>query len=152
MQRRDIRILSEWESIGHRKGLDKFIASGYLKNFTIFSPDCVAVELQRKRICLEKPVQLGFTILEISKIKLYDFFYNFIKKKYAENVTACYFDTDAMLLHIRTEDLYKDMLPYISNKIKIFDTSNYEKQNPYSYELVNKQEMGKCGIKIINTS
>ena len=54
---------------------------------------------------------------------MYEFWYDYMKPKYADNVKLCYMDTDSFLMHIKTEDFYKDIT---GNVEKGFDTSNYE--------------------------
>ena len=65
--------------------------------------------------------------MEISKILMYEFWYDYMKPKYGDNVKLCYTDTDSFKMNIKTEDLYKD----IANDVeKRFDTSNYEVDRP----------------------
>ena len=68
---------------------------------------------------MNKPIYLGLSILEISKILKYEFWYDYMKPKYNNNVRLCYMDTDSFVTHIKTNDFYKD----VENR---FDTSNYE--------------------------
>ena len=76
---------------------------------------------------MNKPVYLGLSILEISKTLMYEFWYDYMKPKYGDNVKLCYMDTDSFIMHIQTEDFYKD----IANDVeKRFDTSNYEVNRP----------------------
>ena len=66
-------------------------------------------------------------ILEISKTPMHEFWYDYMKPKYGDNVKLCYMDTDSFIMHIKTEDLYKD----IANDVeKRSDTSNYEINKP----------------------
>ena len=53
---------------------------------------------------------------------MYEFWYDYMKPKYADNVKLCYMDTDSFIMHIKTEDFCKDIADDIE---KIFDTSNY---------------------------
>ena len=77
---------------------------------------------------MNKPVYLGLSsILEICKTLLYEFWDDYMKPKYADNVKLCYMDTDSFIMHIKTADFYKD----IANDVeKRFDTSNYEVSRP----------------------
>ena len=76
---------------------------------------------------MNKSVYLGLSILEISKILIYEFWYDYMKPKYGDNVKLCYMDTDSFIMHIQTQDFYKD----IANDVeKRFDTSNYEVNRP----------------------
>ena len=76
---------------------------------------------------MNKPVYLRLPILEISKTLMYEFWYDNMKPKYADNVKLCYMDTDSFIMHIKTEDFYKDIA---DNVEKRFDTSNYEVSRP----------------------
>ena len=88
-----------------------------------FSENLLAMEMKKTKVTMNKPVYLGLSILEISKTLIYEFLYDYIKPKYANNVKLCYKDTDSFIMHIKTEDFYKD----IANDVeKRFDTSNYE--------------------------
>ena len=66
---------------------------------------------------------------------MYEFWYDYMKPKYGDNVKLCYMDTDSFIMHIKTEDVYK----YIANDVeKRFDTSNYEFDKPYLLEKFKK--------------
>ena len=71
---------------------------------------------------MNKPTYLGLSILEISKILMYEFWYDYMKSKYNDNVKLCYMDTDSLVMHIKTNDFYKDIPIDVECK---FDTSNY---------------------------
>ena len=76
---------------------------------------------------MNKPIYLGLSILEISKILMYEFWYDYMKPKYGNNVKLCHMDTDSFIMNIKTEDFYKD----IANDVKKrFHTSNYEVDRP----------------------
>ena len=85
------------------------------------------IEMKRTKVKMNKPLYLGLSILEISKLLMYEFRYDFMKPKYSDNVKLCYMDTDSFIMNIKTEDFYKD----ITNDVeKRFDTSNYEVDRP----------------------
>lgn len=142
LKRRDIKILSSWLNDHHRKGLESYLSSGYMKDFTVFSHDCIAVEMTKKKFVLNKPIQIGFCILEISKTKIYDFHYNFVRKIYGDNAKLAYTDTDSLTYQIFTKDLYEDLRRFISNKFLLFDTSNFPPNNQFNYDIINKKELG----------
>ena len=72
-------------------------------------------------------IYLGLSILEISKTLRYEFWYDYMKPKYGDNVKLCYMDTDSFIMHIKTEDFYKDIGDDVEKR---FDTSNYEINRP----------------------
>ena len=71
---------------------------------------------------MSKPIYLGLSILEISKILIYEFWYDYMKSKYHDNVKLCYIDTNSFGMHIKTNDFYKDITNDVECK---FDNSNY---------------------------
>ena len=76
---------------------------------------------------MNKPIYSGLSILEISKILMYEFWYDYMKPKYNDNVRLCYKDMDSFIMNIKTNDFYKDISDDVDNR---FDTSNYEVKRP----------------------
>ena len=60
---------------------------------------------------------------------MYEFWYDYMKQKYGNNVKLCYMDTDSFIMNIKTEDFYKDSSNDVEKKI---DMSNYEVNRPLS--------------------
>ena len=58
---------------------------------------------------------------------MYEFWYDYMKPKYGDNVKLCYMDTDSFIMHIKTEDFYKDIADDVEKR---FDTSSYEVNRP----------------------
>ena len=58
---------------------------------------------------MNKPIYLGFSILEISKILMYEFWNDYVKPKYNDNVRLRYMDRDSFVMHIKINDFYKDI-------------------------------------------
>ena len=83
--------------------------------------------MNKTKVKLNKQIYLGLSILEISEILNYEFWYDYMKPKYNDNIKLCYMDTDSFVMSIIIEDFYKD----IANDVeKRFDTSNYEVNRP----------------------
>ena len=77
----------------------------------------------KSKVKMNKPIYLALSILEISKILMYESWYDYMKPKYGDNVKLCFTDTDSFIINIKTKDFYED----IANDVeKRFDTSNYE--------------------------
>ena len=94
--------------------------------------------MKKTEVKMNKPVYLGFSILEISKTLINEFFYDYIKPKYQNNGKLCYMDTDSCIINIKTEYFYEN----IANDIeKIFDTLNYQVNRPLPKEK-NKKVIG----------
>ena len=65
--------------------------------------------MKNMKVKMNKPVYLGLSILEISKRVMYEYWYDYIKPKYQDNVKLYYMDTDSSIIHIKTEDFYEDI-------------------------------------------
>ena len=76
---------------------------------------------------MNKPIYLGLLILEISKIIMYEFWYDYMKKKYGDMVKLCYMDTDSLIMNIKTKDFDKDIARDVEER---FDTSYYDVDRP----------------------
>lgn len=116
----------------------KLAARPTLQRMEIINPDLVMMQLARPHITQNKPIYVGFSVLELSKITMYEFHYDRIVKKYGSDARLLYTDTDSFIYSIQTFDLYKDM----ETDIDAYDTSNF---NPYEplYSEANKKVVGK---------
>ena len=65
--------------------------------------------MKEKRVKMTKPLYLGMSILDISKILMYKFWYDYIRPKYGERAKLCYTDTDSFIIKIKTEDFFEDI-------------------------------------------
>ena len=83
--------------------------------------------MKTTKVKMNKHIYLGFSILDLSKIVMYEFWYDYIKPKYGKKAKLCYLDTDSFIIHIKIEDFYKDIADDVENR---FDTSNYESNRP----------------------
>ena len=98
---------------------------------------------------MNKPAYLGLSILELSKILMYEFWYDYEKSKYDEKDKLCYMDKDNFIVYIKTVDIYRDIVEDVETK---FDTSNYETEcNSIDRPLLqirNKRVMGLMKDKL----
>ena len=94
--------------------------------------------MKKTNVKMNKPTYLGFSILHLSKITMYEFCYDCIKPKYDKKVKLCYKDTGRFIIHIKTKDCYKDIPDDIERR---FDTSNYEVDRPLP-KIKNKKVIG----------
>ena len=75
---------------------------------------------------MNKPVYLDMSIIDISRTLMYEFLYDYVKPKYQDNAKLCYMYTENVIIHIKTEDFYKD----IANDVeKWFNTSHYSEDD-----------------------
>ena len=109
------------------KKRNKLVSEPNYRTMNHISEDLSIIEMKRRKVKMNNPIYLGLSILDISKILMYEFWYYCMKPKYGDNVKLCYMDTDSFVMNIKTEDFYKD----IANDVeKRFDTSNYEVDRP----------------------
>ena len=107
----------------------KLVSEPNYHTINYISKDLSIIEMNKAKVKMNKPIYLGLSLLEISKLLMYEFWYNYMKPKYGNNVKLCYMDTDSFIMNIKTEDFYKD----IANDVqKRFDMSNYEVDRPLS--------------------
>ena len=66
-------------------------------------------KMKKASIKMNKPIYLELAILSLSKIKMYEYWYDDMKPKYGEKIRLCYMDTDSFIIHIKTDDFYKDI-------------------------------------------
>ena len=96
--------------------------------------------MRKTKVIMNKPVYLGQAILDISETLMYEFWYDYIKPKYQEKAKLCYMDTGSFIIHIETEDFYKDIAQDIN---KWFDTSDYDKNDNRPLPIgINKKVIG----------
>ena len=69
------------------------------------------------KIEMNKPVYLGLLLLEISKTLIYEFWYDYIRPKYQNNAKLSYIDTDSFIIHIKTDNFYKDIADDVKKNI-----------------------------------
>ena len=78
--------------------------------------------MKKIRVKMTKPLYLGMSILDISKILMYKFWYDYINPKYGDRAKLCYTDTDSFIIYIKTEDFLEDISIDLE---RWFDASNY---------------------------
>ena len=118
---RDIKLVTT------EKKRSKLVSEPNYHTMNYISEDLSIIEMKRTKVKMNKPIYLGLSILEISKTLMYEFWYDYMKPKYGNNVKLCYMDTDSFIMSIKTEDFYKDIANDVEKKK---DTSNYEVDRP----------------------
>ena len=80
------------------------------------SEDLLAIKLKQIKVKKTKLIYLGLSILEISKVLMCECWRDYIKPKYQNNAKLCYMDTDSFVIHIESEDFYKDIADDAKNR------------------------------------
>ena len=130
----DIRLIT------NEKEAKKLISKPNFHHRTIFTENLIAVHMKKTKVYYNKPIYLGMCVLDLSKTLMYDFHYNYIKKKYGEGASLLFTDTDSLAYEIDTEDFYKDINPDVE---RLFDTSNYPEDHESGIKVgINKKVPG----------
>ena len=118
---RDIKLVTT------DKKRSKLVSEPNYHTINLISEDLSIIEMKKTKVKMNKPIYLGLSILEISKTLMYEFWYDYVKPKYGNNVKLCYMDTDSFVMGIKTNDFYRDIANDMESR---FDTSNYEVNRP----------------------
>ena len=118
---RDIKLVKT----NHKR--NKLVSEPNYDTMMLISENLSIIEMKKVKVKMKKPIYLGLSILEISKIIMYEFWYDYVKKKYGDMVKLCYMDTDSLIMNIKTKDFYKDIAQDVEER---FDTSNYDVDRP----------------------
>ena len=97
----------------------------------------MGVQMNKVEIEMNKPVYLGAAILDLSKLVMYEFHYDYMKPKYGEKIKLCYMDTDSFIYEVKTEDFYRDIAQDVEKR---YDTSNFIGDENRGWFPVGKNE------------
>ena len=109
------------------KKRNKLVSEPNYHTINYISEDLSIIEMSKTKVKMNKPIYLGLSILDISKILMYEFWYDYMKPNYNDKVKLCYIDTNSFIMSIKTNDFYKDIAIDVEKR---FDTSNYELNRP----------------------
>ena len=125
---KNIRRHRNIELVNNKEDYLKHVMKPNFKSGTLLGPDLVSCEMGKVKVKMNKPVYLGQAILDLSKIIMYEFHYDYMKQKYGEHdLKLCYMDTDSLVYKIRTEDFYADIAEDVESR---FNTSGYVPDRP----------------------
>ena len=129
---RDIKLVKT----DHKR--NKLVSEPNYHTMNLISENLSIIEMKKVKVKMNKSIYLGLSILEISKIIMYEFWYDYRKKKYGDMVKLCYMDTDSLIMNIKTKEFYKDIAQDVEERI---DTSNYDVDRPL-HKGKNKKVIG----------
>uniref|UniRef100_A0ABD2WM18 DNA-directed DNA polymerase n=1 Tax=Trichogramma kaykai TaxID=54128 RepID=A0ABD2WM18_9HYME len=139
-KRIDVKLVSSWDG---RYGAEAQISKPNFHSRAIFDENLVAIQLSKTAVTIDKPVYVGFSILDISKTQLYRFHYDFMRDRFGSNCKVLYTDTDSLVYEIRSQNVYEVMKH--KDNINEFDTFDYEKDNPFGMPLL-RENSKKIGL------
>ena len=129
------------ENVGKHRDM-KLVTKEIKRNYLVSEPiyhttkffreNLLAIEMKNTQMLMNKPASLGLSILELCKILMYEFWYDYVKLKYGAKVKYCYMNSDSFIVYIKIDDIYKNITE------TRFDTSEYELDRPLLKEKIKK--------------
>ena len=128
--------------VDNREKAVKLSSRPNFERVVIFDQNLLAIHLKKTEVYFNKPVYVGQAILDLSKLLMFDFHYNYIQKKYSyKRVKLLFTDTDSLMYEVKTNDFYDDIKDDIKTK---FDTSDYPRGHESGILTgANKKVIGK---------
>ena len=83
--------------------------------------------INKVNVKLNKPLYLGLSNLSISKMTMYEYWYDYAKPKYGDKAKLWYTDRDSFLVYIKSKNVYTD---FAGDSEKRFDTSEFDAERP----------------------
>ena len=122
--------------VTNREAYLKAVLKPNFKSGVRFGANLMGCEMGKINVVMNKPVYLGQAILDVSKIVMYEFHYEYMKWKYNDDkLTLCYMDTDSLIYSIEMDDFCKDIADDIKDR---FDMSGYNPDRPLPVGLYKK--------------
>ena len=131
----DLRKHRDIKQVKINKRRNKLVSEPNYHTTKYFSENLLAIEMKKTKVKMNKPMYLGLSILEVSKILMYELWYDYSKPKYQKNAKLCRMDTDSFIIYIKTKNVYEDISDDVEKR---FDTSNYELDRPLPTEKYKK--------------
>src|SRR3989337_2450826 len=104
----DVKIMKNNNERDEKKFLKK-IRSPNFKYGRPLGPTLVGVHMGKASVTLNKPIIVGASVLGLSKLHMYEFWYGYVKERYGDKAKLGYMDTDSNIYYVETEDIYKDI-------------------------------------------
>ena len=103
----NLRYISDVKLVSNKKDYLKWTSKPSYMSHKIFDNYLVAIRTNKVTLTLNKPAYIGMCILELSKLLMCEFYYDYIKNKYGNNSRLLFTATDSLMDEIKTEDFYK---------------------------------------------
>ena len=132
----NVRKRTRLELVTTIERLTKLVSKPTFTSFKVFNKHLIAVNLRRLQVKLDKPIYIGFAILDLSKFLMYSLHYKLILEIFGDDAILCISDTDSGVYFIR-----RCMYIILKKFQKLFDTSNYPKDH-FLYSAENKRKLG----------
>ena len=126
--------------VANQKDFLKYISKPTHITHKIFGKNYAAIHEIKPVLTLKKSIYVGFTVLELRKLLMYDFHYNFVKNHF--DAELLFTDTGSLAYEIKSENVYEE---FFKHK-QFFDFSNYPKESKF-FDETNKKVIGKMKDK-----
>ena len=135
----DVRKRINFHLVTDPKKMSKLSIRG-VSDVRIFGSNMAGVMIQREKVYMNKPIAIGVTILDLSKVHMGRFYYDYLKPNYGDRIKLLATDTDSFIYHVQTEDVYEDM----AQNPEWFDFSVY-KDAPWHQLHTRQDNKGMLG-------
>ena len=122
--------------VNNAKDFLKYTSKPTYITHKFFGKEYAAIHEIKPVVILNKPIYVGFTVLDLSKWKMHNFHDNFIEKKF--DAELLFTDTDSLTYEIKSENVYKGFFKWKD----FFDFSNYSKGSKF-FDSTNKKVIEK---------
>ena len=123
-------------SLNNEKDFLKYTSKPTPVTHKIVDKNFAAIHEMKSILTLNKPIYVGFTVLELSKWLMYDFHYNFIKKHF--DAELLFTDTDSLTYQSKLKDVYEEFF----KRKYLFNFSSYPKDSRF-FDTTNKKVISK---------
>jgi len=134
----NLRNRFNFELVSNERKFLKLTSRPNAKRSIRFNENLVGIEMGKTSLMLNKPIYLGAAVLDLSKLLMAEFHYDFIKNNYGDKAQLLFTDTDSLCYEIETDDLWADWKPHMD----LFDFSDNAKDHML-YSDANKKVIGK---------
>ena len=122
------------------KRQSKLSFKGIVDHYSKFS----VYKFDNEKTVIDKPIYLGFTVLELSKLLLYEFYHNKLQPYWKQSIQLHYMDTDSFILSFDTN--HQELINFLQENKDEFDFSELDKSHEL-YNPINKKVIGKMKIE-----
>lgn len=133
----NVRTHIDVKFVINEKQVKNYLKKPLYESFRIIDEKKALIRMKKSSVLLNRPIIIGFSVLDISKKLMYDLFYNVFKRKFGEKIKLIYCDTDSLVMLHFCNDIF-DEIKKISN---VLDLSNY----PVGHFLFNEKNKKKLG-------
>ncbi|KAL4091521.1 hypothetical protein QTP88_026196 [Uroleucon formosanum] len=147
----NMRLRFDLELVSCPIRMRKLINRPTFKYCTTYNENLSVVTQHNKEVDFCKPIYVGFAVLELSKVVMYGFHYDVMKRHYGDKIELLYTDTDSLFYRVTTNDFFADLMRN-PNLIRFMDTSNFPHDH-ICYTAARKRIPGcfkfECGSRTV---